>query len=490
MGYVLRIRHLASGLMALVVMSLSAARAPAQTAEELQQELKAMKAQLEQLQQRMKKQEALINKLSKEKKVPPVAAPVAEVPVPTPPAPPSLVTEATPAVVGPRPQEAWSPAAPIRLVSVGGAYMNVSFDVLVDAGWSTQQDVPLIETGDHDPQQRGFTIPNAEVVFDGAVDPYFKGVGNIVYKLDQNGGSSVELEEAYLVTSSLPWNLQFKVGQQFVEFGRFNPQHPHQWEFVDQNLINGRMFGPDGLRSVGARLSWLTPTSFYSELLLSVLDSSGESAFSFRNFDDDLFGRPSVDRPVRSPSDMMWVPRYVASFDLTDSQTLVTGVSGAFGPNASASNTSTQIYGVDGFWKWKPSWQSGGFPFVALQTEGMARRYQAGMVEADPAAGIPMSLPRENLYDYGFYAQAVYGFTLRWVAGLRGEWVASDEGAFKSDPNREERIRVSPNLTFYPTEFSKIRLQYNFDQGQILGDDSSAWLQFEFLLGSHGAHKF
>ena len=120
----------------------------------------------------------------------------------------------------------------------------------------------------------------------------------------------------------------------------------------------------------------------------------------------------------------------------------------------------------------------------------MARRYEAGAVEADPTAGVSVALPHENLYDFGFYAQAVYGFTLRWVAGLRGEWVSSDEGAFKPDPNREERIRFSPDLTFYPTEFSKIRLQYNFDQGQIRSDDSSVWLQFEFLLGSHGAHKF
>jgi hypothetical protein len=298
------------------------------------------------------------------------------------------------------------------------------------------------------------------------------------------------MEEAYLVTSSLPWNLQFKAGQQFVEFGRFNPQHPHQWEFVDQNLINGRMFGPEGLRSAGGRLSWLTPTPFYSELLLSVLNSSGASSFAFRNFEDDLFGRPPANRQVRSPSDLLWVPRYVASFDLTESQTLVTGVSGAFGPNASGSNTSTQIYGADVFWKWKPSWQSGGFPFVAFQTEGMARRYEAGAVQAATTAESPVSLPRENLYDYGFYAQVVYGFTLRWVTGLRGEWVSSDEGAFKSDPNREERIRLSPDLTFYPTEFSKIRLQYNFDHGQLRGDDDSAWLQFEFLLGSHGAHKF
>ena len=58
------------------------------------------------------------------------------------------------------------------------------------------------------------------------------------------------------------------------------------------------------------------------------------------------------------------------------------------------------------------------------------------------------------------------------------------------DPNRSDRFRTSPDLTFYPTEFSKLRLQYNYDHGQLLGDDSSVWVQVEFLLGDHAAHKF
>ena len=57
-------------------------------------------------------------------------------------------------------------------------------------------------------------------------------------------------------------------------------------------------------------------------------------------------------------------------------------------------------------------------------------------------------------------------------------------------PARAERWRLSPNLTWYPTEFSKIRLQYNYDDREIEGVDHSVWLQFEFLLGAHAAHTF
>jgi len=143
-----------------------------------------------------------------------------------------------------------------------GGYMNIGFVTLVDAGWSSEKNVGALQPGDHDPKVRGFTMPNTELTFDGNVDPYFKGFANIVYKIEPGGETGLELEEAYVLTSSLPYNLQIKAGQFVTDFGRQNPQHPHAWAFVDQPLILNRIFGPDGMRSQGLRLSWLLPTSF------------------------------------------------------------------------------------------------------------------------------------------------------------------------------------------------------------------------------------
>src|SRR5690606_343387 len=96
--------------------------------------------------------------------------------------------------------------------------------------------------------------------------------------------------------------------------------------------------------------------------------------------------------------------------------------------------------------------------------------------------------------DYGFYTQINYGFRRGWVAGLRYDWVkgdmddAVDDGG---DPlHFSDRWRLSPNLTWYPSEFSKIRLQYNYDRREREGDDHTVWLQVEFSLGPHGAHTF
>ena len=406
---------------------------------------------------------------------------------------PSATPEAAPLA---EPGQKWSPSDPIPVLSRGSSYLNLSLDGLFAAGSSTRSEVEKLQLGGHDPNQRGFTLQNLETTFDGAVDPYFRGQANIVFQIDAQGESNLEIEEAYLESKSLPGNLQLRAGQILTEFGRLNPSHPHGWAFVDQPLVNGRFFGPDGLRNPGARLSWLIPTPFYSELFLSVQNSQGATASSFRHAHPGalLFGRPGSQTSAQSFTDLLFTPRYALSFDLTGTQTLLLGTSAAFGPNGSGVDQDTQIYGVDAFWKWKPAQAHAGFPFVSWQTEAMLRRFDAGAYDGSGALLAPPALdparPAESLTDYGFYSQIAYGFRQGWIAGLRGDYVQGERGSFYPDPDRDPRWRISPNLTWYPSEFSKFRLQYNYDDRHNVGEDHSVWLQFEFLLGAHAAHKF
>ena len=160
------------------------------------------------------------------------------------------------------------------------------------------------------------------------------------------------------------------------------------------------------------------------------------------------------------------------------------GASAALGPNDTGEDTRTLVYGVDAFWKWKPANAGGGWPFVTWQTEVIARDFEAGV---DSAAG----LPAETLHDWGLYSQVQWGFCERWVLGLRGEYVTGDKSV--SEEATAERLtaeRVSPNITWFPSEFSKLRLQYNHTWRENAPDEDALWLQFEFMLGAHAAHKF
>lgn len=369
-----------------------------------------------------------------------------------------------------------------------GAYMNISFVGQAVAGWSTEPNVRSLQLGDHDPRVRGFTVPNAELALDGTVDPHFKAFVNVVHKLDENAETGTELEEMFLITTSLPRNLQLKVGQFFSEFGRLNVLHPHAWASVDQSLVLNRMFGAEGLRGQGARLSWLLPTPFYAEALLGVMNSAGGTMSSFRSEESaEIHGGAPIEREVKGLGDLLYVPRLATSFDLTPNQTLLIGASGAFGPNNSGLDARTSIAGVDGFWKWKSARANQGFPFVSVQSEYLSRSYST-----DPRAAVDdlaLTLGPQTLKDAGSYTQLLWGIRPRVVAGLRAESVTADKATYVS-PERGDRSRWAPSLTWYPSEYSKLRLQYNYDNRVGIGRDHSIWMQFEFLLGAHSAHKF
>lgn len=506
---------------AVVALGLATLQAAAQTTNS-NDEIGQLKEQLRRMQQQLEEQQRLFHQQieSLQKRLDSMPSPAPD----KAPSPPEKAIDPIDAVMNQKlsqpdpsafpsvsPASTWNPAAPIRLFGNANQYMNVSFDGLMAAGVSTANDVDSLQPGGHDPKERGFTLQQAEVAFDGAVDPYFRGMANILFIIGAEGETVVELEEAYLESLSLPANLQLKAGHFFTEFGRQNPTHPHGWDFVDQPLINNRLFGGDGQRAPGMRLSWLAPTPFYSEVFFALQKGVGETAPSFRNgFEGEVgFGRGHTGRRPDNPlalRDMVFTPRLQASWNLSDSQTLLAGASASFGANASGTDTDTEIYGVDFKWKWTAANQTRGFPFVSLQSEFMYRRYEAGAYTDDnDGDALPdldlagdgatiVTVPRERIIDYGLYGQLMYGFYPRWVAGFRGDYVAPEravyEGILGPDAARNRRWRLSPNLTYYPTEFSKTRLQYNYDWRDNIGPDHSLWFQLEFLLGSHGAHKF
>src|SRR5881398_88203 len=506
--------------------------ATAADVEALRQQVQSLTDTVQALQQQVKDQQAALEKanLTGESGLPqnPEPSPIAGAensPAPAASAPPRFPTEDTsvvssaaaapsPAagVTGTAPSEAFpttdtsvvtsapetisttgTGASLTQPITIGGGknYMNISFDGLFALAYSSARDLDHIEVGDHDPQQRGFNARNIELALDGAVDPYFEGFANIVFKLDNDNETDVEVEEAFMQATSLPFNLQLKGGQFFAAFGRLNPTHTHTWDFADTPLVNGLFLGPDGLRGVGAQTSWTLPLPWYSQLIFASQNGRGSTGFSFRNPGDDgmFFDRITTDREARGLQDFVWIPRWENSVDLSPTQVVLAGVSGAFGSNETGANSRTQIYGADLLYKWKSSHAEGGFPFLKWQTEFMYRRFEAGR-------GANESFPvAETFHDWGMYSQIMWGFKKGWVAGIRGDYLHMQDSRFTDDLDRQSRWRISANLTWYPTEFSKIRLQYNQDfleENFFLSarEVESIFLQWEFILGSHGAHKF
>ncbi len=374
-------------------------------------------------------------------------------------------------------------------------YIDISLDALFSAGWADakEETIGVLEGGAHDPKKRGFTVQNIELSLNGAVDPYFTGEAHLIYQITPEGESILEVEEVFLTTLALPAGLQVKAGHFFIEFGRLNPRHPHTWNFVDQPVVNTRMLGGDGLRTPGFRLSWLSPLPWYADFKVGIHNANGETASSFLSALEgeegegpEFAGHPLIERPVDSIDDLLYTFRWLNSLDFAETITANLGASALWGPNATGDDTRTEIVGSDLYLKWKPLQNYRGWPFVAVQSEVMFRRYEAGAF-----VGAERNQGSEVFRDWGTYTEVMWGFKPRWVAAMRTEW-ADGNGENQDDPLRDRRLRLSPAMSWYPSEFSKLRFQFNYDRAEHLDDQTKLafWMQYEFMFGAHPGHKF
>lgn len=409
---------------------------------------------------------------------------------------------------------------------VGGTnvrLIDISFIPSLLAGSSTATDDELqtLQGGGHDPHKRGYTLAEGELGLAGAVDPYFRAQAYITTFIDAlSGETGVELEEAFLTTQSLPYGLQLEVGHFLTEFGQINPRHPHQWDWIDQPVINTRLFGGDGIRAPGMRASWLLPTPWFSELHLGMQNANGEQMVSFlggrhehggeeeseehvhleeAGINEEAIGnRPLVDTSTKALRDFTYLARWNNSWSLNDELGVVFGLSGLYGANGTGPDGNTWIYGMDMKWRWRPTSSFRGWPFLIWQTEVMARDYGADRFvfvdEENPTDVI--TLPGRTLHDWGLYTQLLYGFSHGWATGVRYEYAGGSGesiGGRKNDPFRADRNRVSPLLSWNSSEFTRIRLQYNFDRANNLTDGKDAhsvWLGFQWLYGTHPPHEY
>jgi hypothetical protein len=345
--------------------------------------------------------------------------------------------------------------------------MNPDLSLILDvAGAYFSKD--RFETGAHDPDQTGFNLQQLELHAGANVDPYFRLDGNVVFRTD-----GIDLEEAYGTTLGLPLGLQARFGQFLHRFGRINPTHPHSWDFVDQPLAIGRVFGSEGGRGLGAELSWLTPLPWYVEVVGTALHATGAS--TARSF----YG--SEDPGVSSLKDLLYVTALKQFFPLSDDWSLSWGLSGAFGPNSTGPGNRTNVFGTDVYVKYRPI-THGSFTIVSLQSEWLYRL---------------RDVPDMRLQDVSSYTQLFYRFAERWGVAARHDYGSA---AFTSggspvvdplDPEWDQaRHRLGANVTFWPTEFSRLRLQASRDISGSPGDGWAVFLAVELVAGAHGAHAF
>lgn len=327
---------------------------------------------------------------------------------------------------------------------------------------------------------RGFNLNYGELAIESVVDPYLNLMG--IFHITED---SLEIEELYFTTRSLPYNFQIKGGRFLSSIGRINSLHQHYWDFADIPLVYKVFMGDEGLSEKGIQLTWVTPTPFYLLLGTEVLQGENEYSFGYKTIKDNgnsIFNKASVPN--------IYTVFMKSSYDIGN-LTILGGLSYLTGkarfnhlgdgkePHAFAGDSN--IYGVD----FTAKYFIDSYRYLSLQGEYFYRNLDGKIYKR----GNYSSMEKKQ---GGFYIQTVYRLSQRWRTGIRYDLLNKNEVNRQKRP--EDLDRYTFMVDFTPSEWARIRFQYNYDRSKFIEnkrkETTEFIIEFNIAIGAHGAHKF
>ncbi len=311
-------------------------------------------------------------------------------------------------------------------------------------------------------------LRTAELSLEASVDPFARLYGVIAGSADaRTGETALGVEEAAVVTTSLPWHLTVQGGRFFGEFGRFSYLHDHDLPFVYRPLVLDRYIGGES-RTDGLQVNYLLPTEHYFSLTAGVGNGFGAEA------------GPTPPTGYRSLSGINYFGRFSTYFDLSPNLNLETGISGLANSRADGAfgdpvARDRYIGGAD----------------ITLRYQPLGSNIREGyvwgtevLVNSANFETMPGMFTRENAV--GVYSYFEKKLSRQFKAGFLFDWLQNP-----SNP-REETYRYSPYVTWNPSEFQFLRLQYSHTEPRGEGSPQNSdaiYLQWDAIIGRH-VHGF
>lgn len=384
-------------------------------------------------------------------------------------APPPPEPAATPAAGGGA--SAFNPAISLIL---GGSYTNTSRN---PGDWHIAGFVP--SGGEVGPGERSFNLGESELTVSASIDPYFSGTLTAAI----SGENEIEAEEAFFRTTALPDGFSVKGGRFFSGFGYLNEVHSHAWDFVDQPLVYQAMFGGQ-YKQNGLQVKWLAPTDLFLEFGAEAGNGDGFPATRLEH--NGMNGATLFAHLGGDIGDYTsW--RMGGSWLSQKAEARAGGIDDAAGePLFDGFTGDSDTWVVDGVLKWAPT------PRRQLKVQGeYMHRHESGAI-AD-ANGLVLADDYRTTQS-GWYLQSVYQFAARWRAGVRYDSLDAGTPIYTLAPPdllNASPDRVSVMLDWSPSEFSRLRAQFDWDNARDDGErDRILRLQYIYGIGAHGAHKY
>jgi hypothetical protein len=401
----------------------------------------------------------------------------------------AAAAEAVP-VAPPPPAAAGGGAAafnPAVSVILAGSYADTSRD---PADWVMGGFMP--NGGEVGPGERSFNLGESELNISANVDPYF--MAQLTAAI--TGEDEIEVEEAFFRATALPSGFTVKGGRFFSGLGYLNEVHAHAWDFVDQPLVYQAFFANQRAQD-GVQVKWIAPTDLFLEF--GAETGNGDAFPGTHQSGNGLNGTTLFAHVGGDLGDnASW--RVGASWlDLDAEDRAYEDTDAAGNPVVNAFTGTSETWVADAVLKWAPGGNSA-LRYLKLQGEYMRRR-ESGDLTFDVENAALTDAYRST--QSGWYVQGVYLFRPRWRAGLRYDALDSGDpgiglvssgllsaadfpALLPGDPSR-----TTVMVDWNPSEFSRLRLQYAWDDARDAGDtDRQLFLQYLYSIGAHGAHKY
>ncbi|MCK9373450.1 MAG: hypothetical protein M0P91_09640 [Sulfuricurvum sp.] len=334
----------------------------------------------------------------------------------------------------------------------------------------------------------GFNLNYAEVALHSVVDPYLDA--DVVFHVAEGG---VEIEEGYLTSRNLPYNLRIRGGKLLSEFGRINAQHHHAWNFSDLPLVYRSFLGHEKLKENGVQFQWIAPTEPYLMFGIEALQGSNYASFGTTPITNSYDGSTLASSPAK-PSLIVGYAK--TSMDIAES-TLLAGASVVrgesridFADSDPAFSGKSTLYGVD--FTLKHYFDS--YSSLSWQSEWLYRTMEGRQFSDNGSALLDELSGRKQA---GFYTELVYAPDQTWRFGTRYDSIyhnaLSVEGVDRHLPGSMEQI--SAMIEYHTSEFARYRFEYAHSNalfttaGERQPLDSFIF-SVNLAIGKHTAHSF
>jgi len=327
-------------------------------------------------------------------------------------------------------------------------------------------------------------IRGLELNFQSYLDPYSR-----IKATTHISDEGVDLEEAYLTHFTVLENATLDLGRFRQQFGVVNRWHEDALDQVQYPLALRRIFGDEGLGQTGASIEWTLPKwgQAYQGLTLQVTNTENE-----RLFGSDTLGNPSL------------LFHYKNYRDLSRDTYLEFGLTGLFGWNDEWNvlkggtlenehdTLGTQVFGADLSLLWEPADQA-----LYRNVEWRSEVY---FLNRDILA--PDNSGRDNLNAWGAYSYVQSKIARNLDIGVRADYYQPDSKDYANTAGASlvplaytsknaERWQVCPYITWWQSEWVKLRCEYDYAFGHGTEDTEHVlWLQAIFSAGPHKHERY